>query len=80
MISIELRAFVLIVVVVVLAGCGGSTLDEHTLKKDAEAIASFASEGTLLSAQVGQGDGTETFTRVRADRGGVVVKDGTGPK
>jgi hypothetical protein len=72
MISSELRAFVLIVMVVLLAGCGSSTLDDHALKKDAESIASFASEGTLLSAQVGQGDGTQTFTRVHSE---YLVKD-----
>jgi hypothetical protein len=72
MIFVELRALVLIGVIMLLAGCGSSTLDEHTLKKDAESIASFASEGTLLSAQVGQNDGTTTFTRVHS---AYLVKD-----
>ena len=66
------RALGALLAVLLLAGCAGSALDEHTLQKDAESLASLASEGTMLAAQVGQGDGTATFTRVHS---AYLVKD-----
>jgi uncharacterized protein YceK len=76
---------------VLLEGCGAATTH-----KDAEEAASIAAEGALLAHDAAEGATTSTFTRttarirtrdvvpwsavVRANRGGIVVRDGTEPR
>jgi hypothetical protein len=49
-----------------LAGCNGGTVDRHALKRDAEKVASLASEGGLLADDVSRGRSTKYFARVHA--------------
>jgi hypothetical protein len=60
------RALALFLLVFVLAGCNGGTVDRHALKRDAEKIGSLATEGGLLANDVSKGDSTENFARVHA--------------
>jgi hypothetical protein len=50
----------------VLAGCNGGTVDRHALKRDAENVASLASEGGVLANDVSKGASTRYFVRVHA--------------
>jgi hypothetical protein len=52
--------------VVFLAGCNGGTVDNHALQRDAEAVASLATEGQLLAHDVAKGASTKMFVRVHA--------------
>ena len=54
----------LAVLVVLLAGCNGGTVDNHALQRDAEAVASLATEGQLLAHDVAKGASTKMFVRV----------------
>jgi hypothetical protein len=49
-----------------LAGCNGGTVDRHALKRDAETVASLATEGELLANDVSKGRSTKYFARVHA--------------
>jgi hypothetical protein len=49
-----------------LAGCNGGTVDRHALKRDAEGLASVATEGYLLANDVSKGASTKYFARVHA--------------
>ena len=49
-----------------LAGCNGGTVDRHALKRDAESVASLATEGGLLANDVSKGRSTKYFVRVHA--------------
>ena len=49
-----------------LAGCNGGTVDKHALKRDAEKVASLATEGELLANDVSKGRSTKYFVRVHA--------------
>lgn len=60
------RAAALIGASLVLAGCNGGTVDEQALTKDAESIASLATEGGLLAHKTAVGASTGPFTRVQA--------------
>jgi hypothetical protein len=55
-----------VLLVCVLAGCNGGTVDRHALKRDAENVASLASEGGLLADDVSRGRSTTYFVRVHA--------------
>ena len=52
--------------VLALAGCNGGTVDKHALQRDAENVASLASEGGLLADDVSRGRSTKYFVRVHA--------------
>jgi hypothetical protein len=52
--------------VLVLTGCNGGTVDRHALKRDAESVASLASEGGLLADDVSRDRSTKYFVRVHA--------------
>jgi hypothetical protein len=52
--------------VLLLSGCNGGTVDKHALKRDAENVASLASEGGLLADDVSRGRSTKYFVRVHA--------------
>jgi hypothetical protein len=57
---------VLGLLVLVLSGCNGGTVDKHALKRDAEKVGSLASEGGLLANDVSKGRSTKYFVRVHA--------------
>lgn len=52
--------------VLLLSGCNGGTVDKHALKRDSEKIGSLASEGALLANDVSKGASTKYFVRVHA--------------
>jgi len=52
--------------VLALAGCNGGTVDQHALKRDAENVASLASEGGLIADDVSRDRSTNYFFRVHA--------------
>ncbi len=54
------------VLVLVLSGCNGGTVDKHALKRDAEKVGSLASEGGLLANDVSKGASTKYFVRLHA--------------
>jgi hypothetical protein len=54
------------VLLLVLSGCNGGTVDKHALKRDAEKVGSLASEGELIAHDVSNGASTTTFVRVHA--------------
>ena len=64
--SDRLAGVVLGLLVLALAGCNGGTVDRHALKRDAENVASLASEGGLLADDVSRGRSTKYFIRVQA--------------
>jgi hypothetical protein len=49
-----------------LAGCNGGTVDDHALKRDAEKVASLATEGELLANDMSKGASTKYYARVHA--------------
>jgi hypothetical protein len=57
---------VLALLVLAVAGCNGGTVDRHALKRDAENVASLASEGGLLANEVTKDHSTKYFVRVHA--------------
>jgi hypothetical protein len=57
---------VLALLVLALAGCNGGTVDQHALKRDAENVASLASEGGLIADDVSRDRSTKYFVRVHA--------------
>ena len=61
-----IRGVALALLVFALAGCNGGTVDRHALKRDAENVASLASEGGLLADDVSRGRSTTYFVRVHA--------------
>jgi hypothetical protein len=61
------RATALVALAIVLTGCNGGTVDRHALKRDAEKVASLATEGGLLANDVAKGSSTKYFARVHAE-------------
>ena len=56
--------FVLVVVVLLLGGCGGSgSLGSQGLARDVDSIRSLAAEGELVARQVADGETTAPFVR-----------------
>ena len=62
----RLPEVVLAFLALALAGCNGGTVDKHALQRDAENVASLASEGGLLADDVSRGRSTKYFVRVQA--------------
>jgi len=60
------RALALCAAAAALAGCNGGTVDNHALKRDAEKVASLATEGELLANDMSKGASTKYFARVHA--------------
>lgn len=60
------RATALVALAIALTGCNGGTVDEHALKRDAEKVASLATEGELLANDMSKGAATKYFARVHA--------------
>jgi hypothetical protein len=56
----------LALLVLALVGCNGGTVDKHALNRDAEKVASLATEGGLLANDVSKGRSTTYFVRVHA--------------
>lgn len=55
------------VVVFVVAGCNGGTVDRHALKNDSATLDSVACEGALLAGDVARGRTTTYFAREQAE-------------
>ncbi len=53
--------------VVVMAGCNGGTVDRHALTNDAATLDSISCEGALLEREVGKGQSTTFFAREQAN-------------
>jgi hypothetical protein len=62
-----MRACAVGLLVLALTGCNGGTVDRHALKRDAEKVASLATEGGLLANDVAKGSSTKYFARVHAE-------------
>ena len=62
-----LRLFLACVLVVVVAGCNGGTVDRHALTNDAATLDSIACEGALLAGDVARGRTTTYFAREQAE-------------
>jgi hypothetical protein len=60
------RASALALLALALTGCNGGTVDDHALKRDAEKVASLATEGELLANDMSKGASTKYFARVHA--------------
>ncbi len=60
------RLSALVVLLTFLTGCNGGTVDKHALKRDAEQVASLATEGKLLANDVSKGASTNAFARAHA--------------
>ena len=60
------RAAALAVLALTVTGCNGGTVDAHALKRDAEQVASLATEGELLANDMSKGATTKYFARVHA--------------
>ena len=60
------RAAALVALAIALTGCNGGTVDKHALKRDAEKVASLATEGELLANDMSKGASTKYFARVHA--------------
>jgi hypothetical protein len=56
----------LAILAVLVSGCNGGTVDRHALQREAEQVASLATEGSLLAHDVSTGDSTKMFARVHA--------------
>ena len=56
-----------LVSVVIVAGCNGGTVDRHALTNDAATIDSVACEGALLARNVAEGKTTANYTREQAE-------------
>ena len=56
----------LFLLVAVLAGCNGGTVDQHALDKDSEALDSLACEGALLADEIAHTASLTPFSRVHA--------------
>jgi hypothetical protein len=61
------RAAALVALAIALTGCNGGTVDRHALKRDAEKVASLATEGGLLAKDVAKGSSTTYFARVHSE-------------
>jgi len=67
MLPVVSRVIVLVVSVLVVAGCNGGTVDRHALTNDAATIDSVACEGALLAHNVAHGKTTSDYTREQAE-------------
>jgi RecA/RadA recombinase len=71
MLTLVSRIVVLVVSVVIVAGCNGGTVDRHALTNDAATIDSVACEGALLARNVAEGKTTSNYTREQAEELGI---------
>jgi len=62
-----LRLLLACVLVVLVAGCNGGTVDRHALTNDAATLNSIACEGALLAGDVARGRTTTYFAREQAE-------------
>jgi hypothetical protein len=62
-----LRLLLTCVLVAVVAGCNGGTVDRHALTNDAATLDSISCEGALLAGDVARGRTTSYFAREQAE-------------
>jgi hypothetical protein len=60
------RSALLFLLIAMVAGCNGGTVDQHALDKDSEGIDSLACEGALLADEIAHTASITTFSRVHA--------------
>ena len=60
------RSALLFLLIAMVAGCNGGTVDQHALDKDSEGIDSLACEGALLADEIAHTASVTTFSRVHA--------------
>jgi hypothetical protein len=60
------RAIVAFVTVLLLSGCGGSSLTKKALQQEAKGIHALAAEGSLLAGDAARGRSTVVFTRIHS--------------
>jgi uncharacterized phage infection (PIP) family protein YhgE len=60
------RTALVVVLVLLSAGCGGGELSASALSKQADSVRSLASEGALLAGDASAGKTTHTFTHVHS--------------
>jgi len=60
------RALPILIVALLAAGCGSSSLTAHQLKKEIESIQSFAAEGSTLAQGAAESRSTTIFVRVHS--------------
>jgi hypothetical protein len=61
-----MRRALLFLLIALLTGCNGGTVDQHALDKDSEAIDSLACEGALLANEIANTASLTPFSRVHA--------------
>jgi hypothetical protein len=61
------RRALIFLLIAMVAGCNGGTVDQHALDKDSEAIDSLACEGALLADEIAHTASVTTFSRVHAN-------------
>ncbi len=60
------RALPILIVALLAAGCGSSSLTAHQLKKEIESIQSFAAEGSTVAQGAAESRSTTIFVRVHS--------------
>ncbi|HEY8628531.1 MAG TPA: hypothetical protein VIL56_09460 [Gaiellaceae bacterium] len=65
------RALIISLLLAVLAGCNGGTVDRHALKNDSAKIDSIACQAALLANDVSKGASTKAYARVQTGNLGV---------
>ena len=55
------------VLMVLVAGCNGGTVDRHALTNDSASVASMACEGALLARDIAAGKTTANYAREQAE-------------
>jgi hypothetical protein len=60
------RAGLALVALLLLAGCGGSSLNKKALEQEAKGLSALAAEGSVLAGDASRGRATTVFTRIHS--------------
>jgi hypothetical protein len=60
------RAGLAFAAALLLAGCGGSSLNKQALRQEAKGIHALAAEGSMLAGDAARGRATVVFTRIHS--------------
>jgi hypothetical protein len=63
---VSYRAGLAFAAVLLLAGCGGSSLNSQALRQEAKGIHALAAEGSMLAGDAASGRATVVFTRIHS--------------
>jgi hypothetical protein len=64
--GVSYRAGIVFAAVLLLAGCGGSSLGKKALQQEAKGIQALAAEGSMLAGDAARGRTTVVFTRIHS--------------